>query len=67
MQYAALLKVDNIDLKFTEDAIREMAKIAYYENENKETSARAGCTPLWKCSSRISAFASGEHEMVEGS
>lgn len=36
MQYAALLKVDNIDIKFTEDAIKEIAKVAYLENENNE-------------------------------
>ncbi len=36
MQYAALLKVDNIDLKFTDESINEIAKIAYLENENNE-------------------------------
>lgn len=36
MQYGALLKVDNVDLKFTDDAINEMARIAYLENENNE-------------------------------
>lgn len=35
-QYAELLKVDNVDLKFTDDAIKELAKIAYSENENHE-------------------------------
>lgn len=36
MQYAELLKVDKINLKFTDDAIKEMARIAHLENENKE-------------------------------
>ena len=35
-QYTELLKVDKINLTFTEDAIREMARIAYLENENNE-------------------------------
>ncbi len=66
MQYAALLKVDNIDLKFTEDAIREMAKIAYYENENKENiGARRLHAVMEMLLEDISFNASGEHEMVE--
>lgn len=36
MQYAEMLKVDKIDLKFTDDAIKEMAHVAYLENENNE-------------------------------
>jgi ATP-dependent HslUV protease ATP-binding subunit HslU len=36
MQYAALLRVDNIDLKFTEEALKEIAKVAFIENENNE-------------------------------
>ncbi len=36
MQYAALLSVDNIKLKFTDEAIAELAKIAYLENESNE-------------------------------
>ena len=36
MQYTALLGVDNIKLKFTAEAIRELAKICAVENENKE-------------------------------
>ncbi len=35
-QYTELLKVDKLNLTFTEDAIREMARIAYLENENNE-------------------------------
>jgi ATP-dependent HslUV protease ATP-binding subunit HslU len=36
MQYAEMLKVDKVDLKFTDDGISEMAKIAFMENENNE-------------------------------
>ncbi len=36
MQYAEMLKVDKVNLKFTDDAIKEMAHIAYLENENNE-------------------------------
>lgn len=36
MQYAQLLKVDNIDLKFTKEAIEMIAEIAQNENENSE-------------------------------
>lgn len=35
-QYKALLGVDGVELDFTEDAIREIARTAYYENENSE-------------------------------
>lgn len=35
-QYKALLGVDGVELDFTEDAISEIARTAYYENENSE-------------------------------
>ena len=35
-QYKALLGVDGVELEFSEDAIREIARTAYYENENSE-------------------------------
>lgn len=35
-QYTQLLGVDNVDITFTEEAIREVAKIATMENENSE-------------------------------
>lgn len=35
-QYTELLKVDGVDITFTEDAIREVARIATVENENSE-------------------------------
>ena len=36
MQYTALLAVDGVKLKFTGEAIKELAKICAVENENKE-------------------------------
>lgn len=36
MQYAEMLKVDKVNLTFTDDAIKEMAHIAFLENENNE-------------------------------
>ncbi len=35
-QYKELLKVDGVDLVFTDDAIDEIAKVAFEENENSE-------------------------------
>ncbi len=35
-QYKALLGVDGVSLNFTDDAIKEIAKIAFVENENNE-------------------------------
>ncbi len=36
LQYASILKVDNIDLKFTDDALDEIAEMAFAENETSE-------------------------------
>ncbi|MDD4840124.1 MAG: ATP-dependent protease ATPase subunit HslU [Clostridia bacterium] len=35
-QYKELLKVDGMELSFTEDAVKEVAKISFMENENSE-------------------------------
>ena len=35
-QYKALLGVDGVELEFSEDAIREIARTAFFENENSE-------------------------------
>ena len=35
-QYKALLGVDGVSLEFSDEAIREIARTAYYENENSE-------------------------------
>lgn len=66
MQYAALLRVDMIDLKFTDDAIGEMAKIAFYENENKENiGARRLHTVMEMLLEDISFNACGNHDIVQ--
>ena len=36
MQYTELLKVDNVRLKFTNEAIEEIAEVAYAQNESDE-------------------------------
>ncbi len=36
MQYSSILKVDNIDLQFTDDALDEIAEMAATENETSE-------------------------------
>ena len=36
MQYTELLKVDNVRLKFTKEAIEEIAEVAYAQNESDE-------------------------------
>ncbi len=36
LQYKHLLKVDKVNLTFTDDALREIAKLAYWENINRE-------------------------------
>lgn len=65
MQYAEMLKVENVDLKFTDDAIREMAKIAYLENENKENiGARRLHTVMEMLLEDLSFNACGENEEV---
>lgn len=46
-QYKALLGVDGVELDFTEDAIREIARTAYYENENSENLGARVCTQCW--------------------
>lgn len=66
MQYAEMLKVDKVDIKFTDDAIGEMAKIAYMENENKENiGARRLHTIMEMLLEEVSFNADGEGEYQE--
>ena len=46
-QQIALLKVENVDLEFAEDAIDEIAGIVYIMNQTGENIG-AGCIPLWR-------------------
>ena len=66
LQYASILKVDNIDLKFTEDALDEMAEMAETENETSENiGARRLHTIMELLLEDISFNATGEHPMLE--
>ena len=61
MQYAAMLVVDKVELKFTESAITELARIAFLENENKENiGARRLHTVMEALLEEISFNAAGE-------
>lgn len=66
LQYASILKVDNIDLKFTDDALDEMAEMAATENETSENiGARRLHTIMELLLEDISFNATGEHPMLE--
>ena len=65
-QYQELLKVDNIDLEFTEDAIETIAEIAVDENETSENiGARRLQTIMELLLEDISFNASDENPMVK--
>ena len=66
LQYASVLRVDNIDLKFTDDALDEMAEMAETENETSENiGARRLHTIMELLLEDISFNATGEHPMME--
>lgn len=66
MQYAEMLKVDKVELKFTEDAIKEMAHIAFLENENNENiGARRLHTVMEMLLEDVSFEADGTKEETE--
>ncbi len=61
-QYKNLLKVDNIDLDFSDDALEEIAKIAEQENETSENiGARRLHTIMEKILQDLSFNASGDY------
>ena len=65
-QYAELLKVDNIDLKFTDDALIEISEMAEVENETSENiGARRLHSIIEKVLEDISFNATGDHPMLE--
>ena len=66
-QYAQLLKVDNVDIKFTDEAIAEVAKIAEYENETSENiGARRLHTVMEQLLDDISFNAdASKHDLIE--
>lgn len=64
-QYAAMLRVDNIDLEFTKDAIEEMSKVAVAENETTEDiGARRLHTIMESLLEDVSFNACGDHPMI---
>ena len=66
LQYSSLLKVDNIDLEFTDDALDEIAEIAEQENETSENiGARRLHTIMEQLIEDISFNATGKHPMAK--
>lgn len=65
-QYAALLHPDNVNLSFTEDALREIAKFAFRANEqNENIGARRLHTVMENLLNDISFNANGQHPMID--
>ena len=65
-QYAALLRPDNVNLSFTEDALREIAKYAFRANEqNENIGARRLHTVMENLLNDISFNANGTHPMID--
>ena len=66
LQYKSILKVDNIDLNFTDDAIDEIAEISAQENETSENiGARRLHTVMETLLEDVSFNASDELPMTE--
>ncbi len=65
-QYAELLKVDNINLKFTRSAIEAMSRIAVDENSTSEDiGARRLYTIMENLLEDVSFNASGDHPLID--
>lgn len=65
-QYAALLRVDNVDVTFTDDAIEEMSRIAELENESGEDiGARRLHTIMESLLEDLGFNASGDYPLIE--
>lgn len=66
LQYAELLKVDNINLTFGDDALKEISILAEKENETSENlGARRLHNIMEKLLEDISFNANGEHQMID--
>lgn len=66
MQYTSILKVDNINLKFTDDALDEIAQMTEQENETSENiGARRLHTIMELLLEDISFNASGDHPVMD--
>ena len=65
-QYAALLSADHVNLSFTEDALREIAKFAHRANESSENiGARRLHTVMENLLDDISFNAGGDHPDID--
>ena len=65
-QYAELLKIDNIDLEFTDDALKEISEMAEVENETSENiGARRLHSIIEKVLEDISFNATGDHPILK--
>ncbi len=63
-QYSELLAVDRLNLKFTDEAIKEISKIAFLENENNENiGARRLHNVMEKLLEEVSFDADGDKEI----
>ena len=66
LQYQEMLKVDNINLTFTEDALKQVAYLAEKENETSENlGARRLHNIMEKLLEDISYNANGEHQLID--
>ena len=66
LQYKELLKVDNINLEFKEEALKEIARYAEEENETSENlGARRLHTVFEQLLEDISYNAGGDHPMLD--
>lgn len=66
IQYKALLGVDNINLKFTDDAIDEIAEVAVTQNEtNENIGARRLQAIMEQLLEDISFNATGDHPIID--
>ena len=66
LQYQELLKVDNVNIIFKEDALKEIARYAEEENETSENlGARRLHTVIELLLEDISYHAGGDHPMVD--
>ena len=66
IQYSEMLKVDNINLKFGDDALQQIAYLAEKENESSENlGARRLHNLMEKLVEDISFNANGEHQMID--
>ncbi|MGN0960656.1 MAG: ATP-dependent protease ATPase subunit HslU [Christensenellales bacterium] len=66
LQYSELLRVDNINITFKEDALRQISILAEQENETSENlGARRLHNIMEKLLEDISFNANGEHQMID--